>query len=147
MRLNIQNKLFGGFGIAIVLLIVVSVIAYISLGSLAGASEEIQTAAELDDAVMSMKIALLEGMDVEAQALIFGHAVPIPVVVRVREYGSAASYEELTRGSARGGTQSPVRGVRQTGTPVSAPEDSDSGVRTGGAEDGEAKSEEDELFG
>ncbi len=29
------------------------------------------------------------------QALIFGHAVPVPVVVRTREYGSPQSYKEL----------------------------------------------------
>jgi len=30
------------------------------------------------------------------QALIFGHAVPMPVVVRTREYGSAESYKDFT---------------------------------------------------
>ena len=29
------------------------------------------------------------------QALIFGHSVPMPVVVRTRDYGSAKSYSEL----------------------------------------------------
>ena len=52
---------------------------------------------------------VLAGLESRQQALIFGHAVPIPVVVRVREYGSAASYEELTRG-ARG--QSPAASGR-----------------------------------
>ncbi len=52
--------------------------------------------------------AVLAGLESRQQALIFGHAVPIPVVVRVREYGSAASYDELVRSrrgaaSTRGG--------------------------------------------
>jgi DNA helicase HerA-like ATPase len=63
---------------------------------------------------------VLAGLESRQQALIFGHAVPIPVVVRVREYGSAASYEELTRGSRK--------------------------QATGGVEHG-AEQEEDELFG
>ena len=38
---------------------------------------------------------VLARLDSRQQALIFGHAVPMPVVVRTREYGSAASYKEL----------------------------------------------------
>ena len=38
---------------------------------------------------------VLAKLDSRQQALIFGHAVPMPVVVRTREYGSAASYKEL----------------------------------------------------
>ncbi|MDY6906858.1 MAG: ATP-binding protein [Chloroflexota bacterium] len=39
--------------------------------------------------------AVLAKLDSRQQALIFGHAVPMPVVVRTREYGSAQSYSEL----------------------------------------------------
>ena len=39
--------------------------------------------------------AVLSKLDTKQQALIFGHAVPMPVVVRTREYGSAESYKEL----------------------------------------------------
>jgi len=39
--------------------------------------------------------AVLSRLDTKQQALIFGHAVPMPVVVRTREYGSAESYKEL----------------------------------------------------
>ena len=34
-------------------------------------------------------------LDSKQQALIFGHAVPMPVVVRVRDYGTPESYREL----------------------------------------------------
>lgn len=34
------------------------------------------------------------------QALIFGHAVPMPVPIRTREWGTAKSYEEFTQGSS-----------------------------------------------
>jgi len=40
---------------------------------------------------------VLTRLESKQQALIFGHAVPIPVVVRVREYGSPESYEQITR--------------------------------------------------
>ena len=46
--------------------------------------------------------ALLSRLEPQQQALIFGHAVPMPVVVRTREYGSGDSYAELTRGGALG---------------------------------------------
>lgn len=39
--------------------------------------------------------AVLARLDTKQQALIFGHAVPMPVVVRTREYGSPQSYKEL----------------------------------------------------
>ena len=38
---------------------------------------------------------VLAKLDSKRQALIFGHAVPMPVVVRTREYGSPQSYKEL----------------------------------------------------
>ena len=43
---------------------------------------------------------VLAGLESRQQALLFGHALPIPVVVRVREYGSDDSYRELTRGAS-----------------------------------------------
>ncbi len=39
--------------------------------------------------------AVLAKLDSKQQALIFGHAVPMPVVVRTREYGTPQSYKEL----------------------------------------------------
>jgi len=38
---------------------------------------------------------VLSRLESRQQALIFGHAVPMPVVVRTREYGSAQSYADL----------------------------------------------------
>ena len=42
---------------------------------------------------------VLSKLDSKQQALIFGHAVPLPVLVRTREYGSDGSYTDLTRPS------------------------------------------------
>jgi len=39
--------------------------------------------------------AVLAKLDSKQQALIFGHAVPMPVVVRTREYGTPESYKEF----------------------------------------------------
>ncbi len=39
--------------------------------------------------------AVLSKLESKQQALIFGHALPMPVVVKVREYGSVESYKEL----------------------------------------------------
>ena len=39
--------------------------------------------------------AILSRMESRQQALVFGDAVPMPIVIRTREYGSAASYEAL----------------------------------------------------
>ena len=39
--------------------------------------------------------AVLAKLDTRQQALIFGHAVPMPVVVKTREYGSPQSYKEI----------------------------------------------------
>ena len=38
---------------------------------------------------------VLSKLEAKQQALIFGHALPMPVVIRTREYGSAASYKEF----------------------------------------------------
>ncbi len=42
--------------------------------------------------------AVLSRLESRQQALIFGHAVPMPVVVHTREYGSAESYAQLDHG-------------------------------------------------
>jgi DNA helicase HerA-like ATPase len=39
--------------------------------------------------------AVLARLESRQQALIFGHAVPMPLVIRTREYGSAQSYREF----------------------------------------------------
>ncbi|MBI4307200.1 MAG: ATP-binding protein [Chloroflexi bacterium] len=44
--------------------------------------------------------AVLAKLETKQQALIFGHAVPMPVVVKTREYGSAESYKLLQFGDA-----------------------------------------------
>jgi DNA helicase HerA-like ATPase len=38
---------------------------------------------------------VLSKLETKQQALIFGHAVPMPVVVKTRSYGSAESYKEF----------------------------------------------------
>ena len=40
---------------------------------------------------------MLSRLESQREALVFGHAVPMPVVVRTREYGSPRSYDELAR--------------------------------------------------
>ena len=45
--------------------------------------------------------AVLAGLESRQQALIFGDAVPIPVAIRTREYGSESSYDALMRGQGR----------------------------------------------
>ena len=41
---------------------------------------------------------VLSRLESKQQALVFGHAVPMPVVVRIREYGSAESYKDFIPG-------------------------------------------------
>ncbi len=49
---------------------------------------------------------VLARLESRQQALIFGHAVPMPVVVRTREYGSADSYKDFfPAGEAEAGKQ------------------------------------------
>ena len=38
---------------------------------------------------------VLSKLDSKQQSLIFGHSVPMPIVVRVRDYGTNESYREL----------------------------------------------------
>jgi DNA helicase HerA-like ATPase len=40
---------------------------------------------------------VLAGLESRQQALIFGNAVPIPVAVRIRDYGTNDSYDSLMR--------------------------------------------------
>ena len=39
---------------------------------------------------------VLSRLESKQQALIFGHAVPMPVVVRTRDYGTPESYESFS---------------------------------------------------
>jgi len=39
--------------------------------------------------------AVLARLESKQQALVFGHAVPMPVVIKIRDYGSADSYREF----------------------------------------------------
>ena len=41
---------------------------------------------------------VLSRLESRQQALIFGHAVPMPAPIRIREYGSAQSYQDFTSG-------------------------------------------------
>jgi len=64
---------------------------------------------------------VLARLEPKQQALIFGHALPMPVVVHTREYGSAESYTLLTRRpmreSAAGNDGSPDAAETPTETP------------------------------
>ena len=52
---------------------------------------------------------VLSRLESNRQALIFGHAVPMPVVIRTRDYGTAESYAELAQPAASGGDGSGPR--------------------------------------
>ena len=56
--------------------------------------------------------AVLSRMESTQQALIFGHAVPMPVVVHTREYGSPGSYSDLSRPAPRAWREDAVAPVR-----------------------------------
>ena len=45
---------------------------------------------------------VLSRLESRQQALILGHSVPVPVVVRTREYGTKESYEQITQWSREG---------------------------------------------
>ncbi|MCH8103622.1 MAG: HAMP domain-containing protein, partial [Chloroflexi bacterium] len=72
MRLTIKTKLIGGFLVVVAMLLVVFGVAYNGLTSMGDAADELAVSASLDDAVMSMIIGLLDGMDVESRSLIAG---------------------------------------------------------------------------
>ncbi len=71
--MTVQRKLYGGFGATVALLLILGVIAYSSLASVTASTADVSTSATMDDAAMSMIIALLEGMDTESMALIAGY--------------------------------------------------------------------------
>ena len=74
MKMNIRTKLIGGFLIVVALLLVVFGVAYNGLNTVASGAEGIKKAAELDDAIMGMHLALLEGMDAESRTLNEGYS-------------------------------------------------------------------------
>ncbi len=84
---------------------------------------------------------VLAGLESRQQALIFGNAVPIPVAVRVRDYGTADSYDSLMRKtrrpSAKKSSSTKVGGESAS----SARPEPVEGHPVGGKDD------EDELFG
>ncbi len=56
--------------------------------------------------------AVLSRLESKQQALLFGHALPMPVVIRTRDYGSSESYAQLSRGPSakREGRTTPAPG-------------------------------------
>ena len=48
------------------------------------------------------------------QALIFGHAVPMPVAFQPREYGSAKSYKDFTSTEASGSPPKTDKEIEKT---------------------------------
>lgn len=52
---------------------------------------------------------VLAKLESKQQVLIFGHAVPMPVVVQVREYGSAKSYEDLQKAREAAASRNPEK--------------------------------------
>jgi DNA helicase HerA-like ATPase len=55
---------------------------------------------------------VLARLETKQQALIFGHAVPMPVVVRTREYGSSASYKSLGPGGSGDNSQQAEKNIK-----------------------------------
>ena len=69
---------------------------------------------------------VLARLEPKQQALIFGHALPMPVVVHTREYGSAESYTLLTRGPMResaAGNALSLDAAKTPNTPTETPEE------------------------
>ncbi len=56
---------------------------------------------------------VLSRLESKQQALIFGHAVPMPVVVRTREYGSAESYRDFTPSTAAEHTKQAEKDIEE----------------------------------
>ena len=56
---------------------------------------------------------VLSRLESTQQALVFGHAVPMPVVVHTREYGSAQSYAELAQHPSRRSEDGPHRPLEE----------------------------------
>ena len=69
---------------------------------------------------------VLARLEPKQQALIFGHALPMPVVVHTREYGSAESYTLLTRRPMResvAGNAGSTDAAETPDTPTETPEE------------------------
>jgi len=56
---------------------------------------------------------VLARLESKQQALIFGHAVPMPVVIRTREYGTARSYQEFVSGGPAGGKEPAEKDIEE----------------------------------
>jgi DNA helicase HerA-like ATPase len=56
---------------------------------------------------------VLARLESKQQALIFGHAVPMPVVIRTREYGSPQSYKELLATERGGGKEQTEKDIEE----------------------------------
>ncbi|MSP12702.1 MAG: ATP-binding protein [Chloroflexi bacterium] len=57
---------------------------------------------------------VLARLDTRQQALILGYAVPMPVVVKTREYGSAEFYSSFEKAGQNGGLEDNIRKMRGT---------------------------------
>jgi hypothetical protein len=84
VRFTVQRKVYGRFGAAVALLLLLSVISFNSLGSVAEKTADMSTSATMDDATMSMIIALLQGVDAESMALIAGYDAEEEAASRTR---------------------------------------------------------------
>ena len=71
---------------------------------------------------------VLAGLESKQQALVFGNAVPIPVAVRVRDYGTSDSYDSLMRVARH---RRPAGSLAEKGSTSTRPKEDD----------------DDELFG
>ncbi len=68
-RLTVRTKLFGGFGVAVALLLALSALAFTSLGSLYTMMRAAERSAVLNDRVKTMEIALRQGLSGEVEAI------------------------------------------------------------------------------
>lgn len=76
-RFGVRARFFAGFGAALVLMLAVSAMAYASLRSVTSAAHELGSAAELERAAMAVRLASLEGLDIQSRALIGGGDWPV----------------------------------------------------------------------
>ena len=56
---------------------------------------------------------VLARLESKQQALIFGHAVPMPVVIKTREYGSPQSYKDLLAAERGGGKEQTEKDIEE----------------------------------
>jgi methyl-accepting chemotaxis protein len=68
-RLTVRTKLFGGFGVAVGLLLIISALAYTSLGSLYSTTRAAEQSALLNDRVKTMEIAVRQGLYAEVEGI------------------------------------------------------------------------------